>query len=397
MKHNKSFDYPLGKNCTSKLTEEIIYRLNFLQDVTVELKKNYLKVFYADYAEEQKVYSTVQNIVDMSTGPQKKIKEKIIFESSTSQSLYQDNIYNELVENNEIASFEVGLSSFNQTLSFLMEYFDSKFLGLAHSFDALEHTYSTLMSVDILERCNYFDSFPQYTCFVSHIEEKPELYNTFSKDWQNRKKDSFEFANYFKKFKYVLSPAVCFHCYKFFENSTIETDKSKIVTAKGKCFRYESKNMRTLERLCDFTMREIIFISDRDFILAKRTQCIKYITKFIDELGLVGYIEVANDPFFTNTASEKKTYQLGFELKYEIRLQIPFENNTIAVGSFNFHEDFFGKTFHINMGKDIPASTGCTAFGIERWVYAFLAQYGLDRKNWPKKIIEFINKKKHKN
>ena len=60
-----------------------------------------------------------------------------------------------------------------------------------------------------------------------------------------------------------------------------------------------------------------------------------------------------------------------------------FRSSTLAVGSYNYHQDFFGRHLNITLPDGSPAQTGCVAFGLERIAYAFLCQYGLDRGNWP--------------
>ena len=56
----------------------------------------------------------------------------------------------------------------------------------------------------------------------------------------------------------------------------------------------------------------------------------------------------------------------------------------LAVGSINYHQDFFGRTFAIHTG-DGPAHTGCLAYGWERLALAFLA-HGLDSKICPEAL-----------
>jgi seryl-tRNA synthetase len=70
-------------------------------------------------------------------------------------------------------------------------------------------------------------------------------------------------------------------------------------------------------------------------------------------------------------------------LKFEIRAKLPFKNSTLAVGSYNYHQDFFGRSMNISLPDGSPAHTGCIAFGLERMAFAFLAQYGLDVGKWP--------------
>ncbi|MNC70863.1 Amino acid--[acyl-carrier-protein] ligase [compost metagenome] len=69
-------------------------------------------------------------------------------------------------------------------------------------------------------------------------------------------------------------------------------------------------------------------------------------------------------------------------MKYELRLSVPYLDKSIAASSVNFHSNTFGNAFNIKFGKR-SAVTGCVGFGIERWVFAFLAQYGLDETRWP--------------
>jgi hypothetical protein len=60
------------------------------------------------------------------------------------------------------------------------------------------------------------------------------------------------------------------------------------------------------------------------------------------------------------------------------------------VGSYNYHQDFFGRHLDIRLPDDAPASTGCVAFGLERLAFAFLAQYGLDPGEWPEAVRDAL-------
>jgi hypothetical protein len=66
----------------------------------------------------------------------------------------------------------------------------------------------------------------------------------------------------------------------------------------------------------------------------------------------------------------------------------PFKNSTLAVGSYNYHQDFFGRNLDITLPDGSPAHTGCVAFGLERIAFAFLAQFGLDPSHWPLESLE---------
>jgi hypothetical protein len=78
-----------------------------------------------------------------------------------------------------------------------------------------------------------------------------------------------------------------------------------------------------------------------------------------------------------------KTYfQLSSETKYELSALLP-GNGRIAIGSFNYHSDFFGRAFDISLPGGGPMHSVCIAFGLERWVEAFFAQFTTDPAAWP--------------
>jgi len=163
----------------------------------------------------------------------------------------------------------------------------------------------------------------------------------------------------------------------------------RAITALGKCFRYESSNLTGLERLWDFTMREIVFVGPADYVLDSRNELLELSAAFLDELGLAYEISTATDPFFVDSYAVQAAYQQGFELKLELLAPLPYSGKKLAVGSINYHQDFFGRSFGIQAVNE-PAHTGCIGFGYERLALAFLAQHGVDEKNWPEEVARAV-------
>jgi seryl-tRNA synthetase len=110
--------------------------------------------------------------------------------------------------------------------------------------------------------------------------------------------------------------------------------------------------------------------------------------QFFERIGLAYRVESANDPFFIGEFRKQVAFQSAFQLKFEIRARLPYKDSTLAVGSYNYHQDFFGRHLAISLPDGSPAHTGCVAFGLERVAFAFLAQYGFDPANWPAEIKE---------
>ena len=125
-------------------------------------------------------------------------------------------------------------------------------------------------------------------------------------------------------------------------------------------------------------MREIIFIGEKDKVLKARTKSIEIIWRMIEILDLTARLETASDPFFSTDFNSLRYFQLANDLKFELNLPVS-PDKAIAAASFNYHENFFGNQFNITTEDTQNVHTGCAAFGLERLVYASLAQLGIEK------------------
>ena len=92
------------------------------------------------------------------------------------------------------------------------------------------------------------------------------------------------------------------------------------------------------------------------------------VTALCAELGLDVRLEVATDPFFDKNSGKAKMQRL-FPVKEE------FVVGGLAIGSVNYHRNFFGERCGILAGED-TAHTSCLAFGLERWVHVLTDRFG---------------------
>ena len=160
-------------------------------------------------------------------------------------------------------------------------------------------------------------------------------------------------------------------------------DKLTVTTSYGNCYRNENERLLDKDRLKDFTMFEIIFLGEKQEILRKRESIIDVVWVLMDKMDFDGELIVANDPFFVSTNnSGLLEYQVDNKAKYELVFNEFTENFSIA--SFNYHNNFFGRNFNITNNEGYSHS-GCVAFGLERWVYAFLLRY--QGKYYPSEFI----------
>ena len=289
-----------------------------------------------------------------------------------------------LAERGEVVPEEKGIAVLGPLLASLMDFFERAFLDLAQGFGARPYRFPTLISAELLDRVEYFRSFPHSITFAAHLRTDLDVIEGFSEAAHIEHKALHVDPAAFAPVTAVLSPAVCFHYYGALSGARLS--QGVCATAVGNCFRFESSNLASLERLWNFTMREIIFVGAKDFVLENREEARKRVAPLLQAWGLAYRVEGASDPFFVGEFKRQAAFQSAFQLKYEIRALVPHRQGTLAVGSYNYHQDFFGRHLDIRLQDGSPASTGCVAFGLERLAYAFLAQYGLEPAQWPEAV-----------
>jgi hypothetical protein len=343
-------------------------------------------------------------------------------------------VFGELLDRGIASEVGDGQIAVGEPVLSLMEYLDARVRGLSLAeFGAVEYRYPTVIPAAVLRRCGYFESFPQLLMFVARLHGDLDTYRQFVDEMADGRSLGEVLRSHAGHFDHCLPPTMCFHTYHQLADRPLPAP-SVVVTSRGKSFRFESRYQRSLERLWDFTIREIVFIGSRDFVLDARSRLMNRTFELAGELGLGGRCEVASDPFFVNADTAQRVWSQQFlELKYELRL--PLEpGRDVAVCSFNFHERFFAKSFAITApavesaaggsaagdsaaggsaargsaaggsaaggsaardsaaGPDAAADvcTGCAGYGLERFAYAFLCQHGLDPRGWPEEVRKAV-------
>lgn len=238
-----------------------------------------------------------------------------------------------------------------------------------------------LIPAAVLARCDYFRSFPQYVTFASHLHEEFSVIDGFRQRHQDRDTLDEAARQDLDLPGVCLSPAVCYHIYHRHAGESL-LPAGLTYAVEGRCFRFESTNMSDLRRLWEFTMRELVFTGTKEWVLESRERAIQAFIPILEALQLPAEIRTASDPFFVAPDANAKTYfQLSSETKYEISAEIG-AGERLAVGSFNYHTDFFGRAFDTRIGEG-HAHSVCVAFGLERLVFAILAHHGADPAGWP--------------
>jgi seryl-tRNA synthetase len=255
------------------------------------------------------------------------------------------------------------------------------------AFGAKDGHFPAMIDADTLHKCGYFDSHPNAVTFVGNVVEDMDAIEEF------RLANSCSEGAHLPPHEHVhidgmcLNPAACFPCYPTLTGKTIAEGES--YSWLGRVFRYESRNIRGLDRLYEFNVRELVFVGDEDYVSACRLKALPIVEELASLIDIDCRVQTATDPFFATVSAAKKFWQAAQEVKNEIKIPALGSNgkvNQLACGSINLHGNFFGKRFGIT-GKDgQPAQTGCVGLGIERWVLAAFTQHGFDERRWPEAV-----------
>lgn len=269
----------------------------------------------------------------------------------------------------------------------LMSLIDSKVeKQFARHFAAELEIYPATIKNETLHRCAHFTSFPEHMDFVTHLKQDLDVLNGFSNDCREKGWSPGLHEGRMAASELAISPSCCYHCYEGMEGWQLEAP-GRCVTATLACHRYEGANHRSLSRLRAFTMREVVFIGQPRYVIEARAKAEEMIIQWAKDWELGCSFETANDMFFTEDFSIKASFQRLHQAKKELRLQLPGEKQSLSVFSSNFHAVTFGKAFNITVSGR-PVTTGCIAWGYERWVYAVFSQFGFDIKQWPAGLRE---------
>ena len=245
---------------------------------------------------------------------------------------------------------------------------DRLFVRWADEYGAAEYRFPVFIEARELHKLDYFSSFPHLATFPVTLDSSPEHLKEFSREAGIDDAGVVRLGKC-SPVREVLTPAACYHFYVLFQGASLES--SLYLTTVATCFRREAY-YRPLERQWNFTMREIVCIGTaeevKEFLASHRAR----LERFFSKIDLPIAWQNATDPFFDPSRNPKFIAQKLDPVKTEIVF-----GGELAIGSINFHRNFFGETFGIRREGE-AAFSGCVAFGVERWLFALLSRFGPD-------------------
>jgi hypothetical protein len=128
-------------------------------------------------------------------------------------------------------------------------------------------------------------------------------------------------------------------------------------------------------------MREIACLGPAAQVDAFLEHALLMAQSLIGELDLPADWAAATDPFFRPAGNPGYLMQLVTPVKKEA-VYLVGGTSTLAIASVNRHGDHFGEAFAIKVAGE-PATSGCLAFGLERWLLAITDRHGANPDRWP--------------
>jgi seryl-tRNA synthetase len=273
----------------------------------------------------------------------------------------------------EFGWYESGQSVLSGSLLELYRRIDAMFLRWAAECQAAEFFFPTFIAARELAKLDYFRSFPHLVTFPAVLDAADANLKRFTEGTPLDQQGCVHLTE-LDPVRNVLTPAACYHFYVLFQGEALQ--KPRYVTTRATCFRRETHYL-PLQRQWNFSMREIVCIGSADEVKGHLDRYREKVEAFFQRIHLPVKWENATDPFFNPSRNPKFLAQKLDPVKTEMVFR-----TGLAIGSINFHRNYFGEAFQIRREGE-EAFSGCVAFGIERWIFAFLNEFGPDQKQWP--------------
>ncbi len=210
-----------------------------------------------------------------------------------------------------------------------------------------------------------------------------------------------ELQKYLRPPSYFLCFAQCEPFYWFFENEVLDDDSLPIkwFDASGPSFRWEAGGLHGVERVIEFHRIEVVWLGKPEQVIEIRNQLLERYEYFMDKVLDLEWRWAWVTPWFyeqSGVAEEKLELDINRPGTIDFEAYLPHRGpredrkSWLEIGNISIHGTKFTEPFRIKHNKGETLWTGCSGFGSERWVIAFLAQHGFDPKDWPKGFLKYF-------
>jgi seryl-tRNA synthetase len=321
-----------------------------------------------DEAEELQIRSDVDDLLRTLPQEVEEGEDEVVRIRDNVSTAHEDP-WPALVANAQVKSVAPGLVYLFDEAARSLERLDRDFFDIAKAFGCREAHYSTVLPIRSMLENRYLAGFPQHALFASTAHQSLKSIREIAARATRERQIS---SDLIASPVFQLAPTVCYHCFEALKSSKVAP--GTMYTARCFCHRFESGNVLGLSRLHVFSMREIIFFGDPEFVETTRAALIERCCEYLAEKWNSKFrVTVASDPFFAGGAGATRRFQAMQRSKFELQMHIPHSDSWLSVMSFNNHLEKLTRKYGIGPAE---SHSGCFGVGYERLLFALLSQIG---------------------
>jgi len=189
--------------------------------------------------------------------------------------------------------------------------------------------------------------------------------------------------------------AQCPVIYWSFRNETISDDSLPVLLYENTVpsTRYESGGRHGIERVDEFHRIEPVYIGTKEQLVELKEKLLERYKHVFEDVLDIEWRMAKVEPFYLQQAGGKKKEEEADLGTVDFEAYLPYkgargESEWLEFGNLSIFRKYTD-AFNIKSQTEKLLS-GCTGIGIERWAIAFLAQKGLEPKDWPGKFRSYL-------
>ncbi len=385
-KYEVNVPYKIEQHSKEALQNNLPFLSEKIKAFHIDEVKGTIQITLTETGEFSDVNQKLEKLIDMAKPSRDGEMVHTLLDKSNRTFPNNGDIYPELLKRGDLVEVSPGHYALSGQFLKLYRVLDQKLFEFSKEFEAQEVVLPIVTTIETLKKINFFQKTPQFANFISLLKSDLDSISEFSHKMKDK---NIDFQEHLCSPKGMCRSAICLNSYQLFENKVLAPEDFKTLTVFGKAFRNEEKNITTLERLHEFSMREFIFFGDKQYVTGRLEKCQKWFEDYLELAQLNSKIMTASDPFFANSIKSLQFFQFAEQSKVEIKILNPISGNYVAVGSLNNHGKHFSAPFNMKLSTQVQATTGCVGFGYERIIFTTMSQFGINLERWPDGLRKF--------
>lgn len=187
----------------------------------------------------------------------------------------------------------------------------------------------------------------------------------------------------------IMSYAQCPPFWPYLEGKIIDenTLPLKVFDWSGPTYRNESGGTHGLDRIEEFHRIEVLFVGTQAQVIQVWKDLNKAYINFFDKVLDVEARASSVTPWWMAHAGIRDKSDLADVGTYDFDVYLPFrgarDREWLEVQNNSANGEKYPVAFNVKSNEQKHLWSGCSGASLQRYIVAFLAQKGLDSKNWP--------------